>query len=481
MPFDDLQSLIKHLDKRGDLARITEPVSPRLEITEITDRVVKSQGPALLFENPAGYDHPVLTNAFASWSRIRAIFGVEDIDAIGGRFMEFMNIEPPKRLLDKLKLLPKLKDLASVFPRTVKSGPCQEVVQTGDFDLRDLPVLTCWPEDGGPFITLPVVVTEHPETGRRNVGMYRVQVYDDKTAGMHWHVHKTGAEHYRRTKDGRMPVSVAIGPDPITTYCATAPLPPMIDEFLFSGFLRNKPVELVKCVTNDLKVPAASQYVLEGYVVPGETRIEGPFGDHTGYYSPADLYPVFHLTAITRRKNPVYPATIVGVPPMEDKWLGKVTERLFLPLLQTQVPEIVDMNLPVEGCFHNLVLVSIDKTYPGHAQKVMHSLWGMGQMMFSRMIMVFDRDVDVQDLSQVLFHLGGNVDAARDLVTVKGPVDALDHAAPLAHLGTKMGLDCTAKWPEEGYDRGWPELALMDDETKEKIDELWPRLGLDIK
>lgn len=478
MPFDDLQSLIDHLDHQGDLKRIAHSLSPRLEITEVTDRVVKADGPALLFEQPTGYDFPVFTNGYASWERINAIFGVEHVDEIGAKIVQLMDLEPPRKLMDKLRLLPKLKDLAGIFPKLVKNAPCQEVVETDNFDLTRLPVLTCWPDDGGPFITLPVVVTKDPATGKRNVGMYRVQVYDGQTAGMHWHIHKGGAAHYAHARGERMPVAVAIGPDPITTYCATAPLPPDIDEFLFAGFLRNKPVELVKCVTCDLEVPAASQFVLEGYVVPGESRIEGPFGDHTGYYSPADNYPVFHLTAITRRKQPIYPATIVGVPPMEDKWLGKVTERLFLPLLKTQVPEIVDMNLPVEGCFHNLVFVSIDKRYPGQAHKVMQSLWGLGQMMFSRMIMVFDKDVDVQDIGQVMFHLGGNVDAGRDLAIIKGPVDALDHAAPRPHLGTKIGFDCTAKWPEEGYDRGWPQLAIMDNETKARIDALWSELGL---
>ncbi len=478
MAFDDLQSLIAFLDQKGHLARITESLSPNLEITEVTDRSVKQGGPALLFENPTGYDFPVLTNAFASWERINWIFDIDEIDEIGARFAQFMDLEPPKKFVDKLKLLPKLKDLASIFPKTVKSAPCQEMIQTEGFDLGEIPVLTCWPDDGGPFITLPVVVTKHPLTGKRNVGMYRIQVFDGQTAGMHWHIHKGGAAHYRAAEGERMPVAVAIGPDPITTYCATAPLPPDIDEFILAGFLRRKPVELVKCVTCDLEVPAASQFVLEGYVVPGETRIEGPFGDHTGYYSPADHYPVFHLTAITRRKEPIYPATIVGLPPMEDKWLGKVTERLFLPLLKSQLPELVDMNLLVEGCFHNLVFVSIDKRYPGHAQKVMHALWGMGQMMFSKMIFVFDKDVDVQDLGQVMFHLGGNVDPERDVTIVKGPVDALDHAAPRPHLGTKMGVDCTAKWPEEGYGRGWPELIEMDAEVKARIDKIWAKLGL---
>jgi 4-hydroxy-3-polyprenylbenzoate decarboxylase len=316
-------------------------------------------------------------------------------------------------------------------------------------------------------------------TGKRNVGMYRMQVFDGQTAGMHWHIHKGGAAHFREADSWQpFPVAVALGPDPITTYCATAPLPEGLDEFVLAGFLRNKPVALVKCVTCDLEVPAESQFILEGYVQPGEFRREGPFGDHTGFYSPADDYPVFHLTAITRRKDPVYQATIVGYPPMEDAWLGKLTERLFLPLIRQQLPEIVDMNLPVEGCFHNLCFVSIDKRYPGHAHKIMHAIWGLGQMMFTKMICVFDKEVDVQNLKEVLFYLGNHLDPMRDTVIVKGPVDALDHAADLAHLGGKLGMDCTRTWPEEGYGREWPERITMDPAVKSRVDALWQRLGL---
>jgi 4-hydroxy-3-polyprenylbenzoate decarboxylase len=477
LAFDDLQGAVAFLEQRGELARIRESLSPHLEITEVTDRVVKKGGPALLFESPTGFAYPVLTNLYGSMERIRHIFDINSMDDLGRRFEEYLHMEPPRGFIEKLKLLPKLKDLASVFPKEVKDAPCREVVQTEGFDLRELPVLTCWPDDGGPFITLPVVITRHPSKGRRNVGMYRIQVYDGQTAGMHWHIHKGGAGHFRGSTE-RLPVAVCLGPDPITTYTATAPLPEEIDELILAGFLRRKPVRIVKCITCDLEVPADSQYVLEGYVIPGETRIEGPFGDHTGFYSPADEYPVFHLTCITRRKNPIYPATIVGRPPMEDAFLGKVTERLFLPLIKTQLPEIVDMHLPVEGVFHNLCFVSIDKRYPGHAFKVMHALWGLGQMMFAKMIMVFDRDVNVQDLSEVLFFLGANVDAGRDLCVVKGPVDALDHASVLPHLGHKMGLDCTRKWPEEGYSRTWPALVEMDKAVSAKIDEIWARLGL---
>jgi 4-hydroxy-3-polyprenylbenzoate decarboxylase len=477
MAFDNLQDLIRAFEQNGELARIAEGVSPHLEISEVTDRVVKKGGPALLFEHATGYGYPVLTNAYGSLNRTKAIFDIEDLNALGGKFEEFLNMEPPKRLIEKLKLLPKLKDIAGIFPKQVKDGPCHEVVQTDHADLNEIPVLTCWPGDAGPFITLPVVITRHPRTGRRNVGMYRLQVFDSRTAGMHWHIHKGGASHFRLT-DERMPVAVALGPDPITTYAATAPLPEDLDELMLSGFLRKKTVEVVKCITNDLEVPAESQFVLEGYVIPGETRVEGPFGDHTGFYSPADHYPVFHLTAITRRKNPVYPATIVGIPPMEDAFLGKVTERLFLPLIKKQLPEIVDMNLPVEGGFHNLCFVAIRKTYPGQAHKVIHAIWGLGQMMFTKMIMVFDEGVDVQDIGKVLFHLGANLDPGRDVCIVKGPLDALDHASTLPHLGTKIGFDCTRKGPEEGHTRPWPDLIRMSPEVKTRIDALWPKLDL---
>lgn len=477
MPFDNLQSMTSFMEGSGQLVRIGEPLNPYLEISEVTDRVVKNGGPALFFECPTGYTIPVLTNTFGSIERIRAIFDIEDLDDLGARFEEFLHMEPPRGLIEKIKLLPKLKDLSSVFPKTVKDAPCQEVVRTEDLDLHELPVLTSWPEDAGPFVTLPVVITSDPVIGRRNVGMYRMQIFDSTTAGMHWHVHKGAAGQYRRAR-GKLPVAVALGPDPVTTYTATAPLPDNIDELLLSGFLRRRPVEVVKCVTSDLEVPAESQFVLEGHVIPGETRVEGPFGDHTGFYSPADAYPVFHLDAITHRRNPIYQATIVGPPPMEDAFLGKVTERLFLPLIKSQLPEIVDMNLPVHGVFHNLCFVAIDKRYPGHAHKVMHALWGLGQMMFTKMIMVFDADVDVQDIGQVLFHLGANLDPGRDLCLVKGPLDALDHASSLPNFGGKIGFDCTRKLPEEGHSRGWPKKATMSSEVKAEIDEIWERLPL---
>jgi len=480
MGYRNLQAFIARLEQLGELKRVVAPVSPRLEITEITDRVCKQGGPALLFEQVPGYGMPVLMNAFGSMRRMCLALETDSLDAIAGEIVSFMEAEA-NTLLKKLQLLPKLARLGRMFPKTVSRAPCQEVVLSGDrVDLGLLPVLTCWPGDGGPFITLPVVITQHPETGRRNVGMYRLQVYDGQTTGMHWHAHKGGAQHYRvaEARGERLPAAVAIGPDPAVIFAATAPLPEDIDEILFAGFLRGEPVELVSCVTQPLLVPAESQVVLEGYVEPGERRREGPFGDHTGYYSLPDDYPVFHLTALTHRRAPIYPATIVGRPPMEDCFLAKATERIFLPLIKKTLPEIVDLNLPVEGVFHNLAFVSIDKRYPGHARKVMYALWGLGQMMFTKIIVIFDKEVDVQDQGQVLWRLGNNVDPKRDTVFAEGPVDALDHAAPLPHYGSKMGIDATRKWPEEGFTRPWPEVIDMDPEIKRKVDELWPSLGL---
>jgi 4-hydroxy-3-polyprenylbenzoate decarboxylase len=480
MGYQNLQEFIARLEQAGELVRLKEPVSPYLEITEVTDRVCKQGGPALLFEEVPGYAMPVLMNAFGSMRRICLALEVESLDDIAGELLGFMEAEA-NTLIKKLKLIPKLARLGRMFPKEVSKAPCQEVVLTGDdIDLGQLPVLTCWPEDGGPFITLPVVITHHPETGKRNVGMYRLQVYDARTTGMHWHAHKGGAQHYRvaEARGEALPVVVAIGPDPAVTYAATAPLPEDIDEILFAGFLRGEPVEMVPCVSQPLSVPAQSQIVLEGFVPPGERRREGPFGDHTGYYSLADDYPVFHLTAITRRRQPIYPATIVGQPPMEDCFMAKATERIFFPLIKKTLPEMVDLNLPVEGVFHNLAFIAIDKRYPGHARKVMHTLWGLGQMMFTKIIVVFDKEVDVQDLSQVLWRLGNNVDPRRDVVFAEGPVDVLDHASPLPGYGSKMGIDATRKWPEEGFTRPWPAVINMDPEIKRKVDELWPRLGL---
>ncbi len=481
MAYKDLQEFIKRLEKLGELKRIKEPVSPELEITEITDRVCKMHGPALLFENIPGYKMPVLMNAFGSFKRMSLALEVPNLDSLGQEIIDFIEAEAPDTLIKKLKMVPKLKRMANAMPKMTNKAPCQDIVLKGEeVDLGILPVLKCWPEDGGPFITLPVVFTRHPETGIRNVGMYRMQVYDKNTTGMHWHTHKGGAHHYRVAERlGRdLPVAVAIGPDPAMTYAATAPLPDDIDEVLFAGFLRESPVELVKCVTVDLEVPATSQIVLEGVVKPGERRIEGPFGDHTGYYSLADEYPVFHVTCMTMRHDAIYPATIVGQPPQEDCYMAKATERLFLPMIKKTLPEIIDMNLPMEGVFHNLAFISIDKRYPGHARKVMNALWGLGQMMFCKIICIFDKEVDVQDLGQVLWRLGNNIDPKRDIVFTDGPVDALDHASPLPHYGSKMGIDCTRKWKEEGFERQWPDVIEMTEDVKRKVDSIWKKLGI---
>jgi len=481
MGYKSLQHFVEVLEKKRELVRIKEPVSPFLEITEITDRVNKKYGPALLFENVPGYDMPVLMNAFGSMKRMCLALEVGSLEEVAAEILSFLEAEAPDTLIKKLKMLPKLARLANIFPKTVTKAPCQEIVlREGEVDLTKIPVLTCWPGDGGPFVTLPLVFTHHPETGKRNLGMYRLQVFDQQTTGMHWHRHKGGAQHYRvaERRGERLPVAVAIGADPATIYAATAPLPEDLDEMIFAGFLRQEPVEMVNCVSIPLMVPASSQIVLEGYVEPGERRVEGPFGDHTGYYSLPDEYPVFHVTTMTRRRQPIYPATIVGQPPMEDCFMAKATERIFLPLIQKTLPEIVDLNLPMEGVFHNLAFISIDKRYPGHARKVMHALWGLGQMMFTKMILIFDREVDVQDLAQVLWRLGNNVDPRRDVVLVDGPVDALDHASPLPQYGSKMGVDCTRKWPEEGFTRDWPEVIEMSPDIKKKVDALWPKLGL---
>ncbi len=482
MAYKDLNEFINVLEEKGELARITEPVNPRLEITEITDRVSKRDGPALLFENvKSSSGDPVLINAFGSSDRIKLALEVQSLDELAADILSFLEVEKAGGILEKLKLIPKVTRMGSIFPKTIKKAPCQEVViENDDVDLLTLPVLQCWPRDGGPFITFPLVATRDPENGKRNLGIYRLQIFDKNTTGMHWHAHKGGAQHYRLAEELgiELPVSVAIGPDPAVTYAATAPLPDDMDEFLLAGYLRKKPVELVKCLTNDLLVPANAQYILEGYVNPAERRMEGPFGDHTGFYSLADNYPLFHVTCMTRRKSPIYHTTIVGPPPMEDAWLGKTTERLFLPFIRKQLPEVVDMNLPVEGAFHNLAFISIDKRYPGHARKVMHALWGMGQMMFAKMIYIFDREVDVQDLSEVLWYMGNNVAPRRDIVFTDGPMDVLDHAAERPLFGSKMGVDCTRKWPGEGFSREWPDVIRMDPQVKKKIDILWPKLGL---
>ncbi len=483
MAINDLREFVRALDKAGELKRISFEVDPNLEITEFADRSVKRGGPALLFEKPAGSNVPLLINAFASMRRMEIALGVGSIDQIPERISELLEMQKPEGLLEKLKLLPKLGEMSAMFPKVVSSGPCKEVIREKDFSLRDFPIQKCWPGDGGPFITLPMVFSKDPKTGKRNCGMYRMQVFDDQTTGMHWQKHKQGADHYRRLlaegKETRMPVAVAIGADPATMYSAILPLPPAIDEMLFAGFLRRKAVDLVKCETCDLEVPASAEIVLEGYLNLGELRREGPFGDHTGFYSLDDDYPVFHITCVTHRKNPVYVSTIVGPPPMEDFFMGKAIERIFLPLMRTQLPEVRDICMPAEGVFHNLVLVSIRKSYPGQARKVMHALWGLGQAMFSKCIVVVDEDVDVQNVAETAWKALNNIDPQRDIEFVTGPVDSLDHASRLPNFGSKMGVDATTKWPSEGFTRRWPNVIKMSPEVVAKVDSLWKRAGLD--
>ncbi len=480
MAYRDLRDFINTLEKRNLLKKVSVPVDPVLEMAEVNDRVVKAGGPAVLFENPKGSRIPAVVNLFGSFERMRLALEVESLDEIGARMLEFLEPEIPTGLIGKLKALPKLKRLADFIPKYVKNGPCKEVVIKDNPSLDILPILKTWPMDGGKFITLPLVFTKDPETGQRNCGMYRMQVYDGQTTGMHWHMHKDGARHFRKAEQmgKRLDVAVVIGSDPATMYSATAPLPEGVDEMLFSGFLRGSPVELVKCETVDLEVPANAESVLEGYCTPGERRLEGPFGDHTGYYSLADMFPVFHLTCITMRKDAIYPATIVGKPPMEDCYIAKATERIFLPLIKKQLPEIVDMNLPLEGVFHNLAIVSIDKRYPGHARKIMYALWGLGQMSFIKMIVVVDKWVDVQDLSEVLWRIGNNVDAKRDVVILEGPLDVLEHASPIPAYGGKMGIDATKKTPAEGFTRQWPPDIEMSGEIKKLVEERWKEYGL---
>jgi 4-hydroxy-3-polyprenylbenzoate decarboxylase len=481
MAYRDLRDFIKALEAGGLLKRVRAEADPVLEMAEINDRVVKAGGPALFFERPRGSGVPCAVNLFGSFERMRLALEVRELDDVGKEILEFLEPEIPTNVLEKLKALPKLKRLADFLPKYVRSGMCKEVVIRDKPSLDIFPILKTWPEDGGPFITLPMVFTKDPETGARNCGMYRMQVYDPSTTGMHWHMHKDGAAHYRRAEamGKRLPVAVAIGSDPAVMYSASAPLPPDVDEMLLAGFLRKSPVEMVSCETVPLEVPANSEIVLEGYCEPGERRLEGPFGDHTGYYSLVEEFPVFHLTCITMRKDAIYPATIVGRPPMEDCYMAKATERIFLPLMRKQIPEIVDINLPLEGVFHNIAVVSIDKRYPGQARKVMYGLWGMGQMSFTKMIVVVDRWVNVQDLSEVVWRMGNNVDPSRDVVILEGPLDVLEHASDIPAYGGKLGVDATRKLPSEGFKRRWPPDIVMSEEIKELVDRRWKEYGLD--
>jgi len=490
MTLDTLQQFIDAIERIGELVRIDRPVRTQLEIAEIADRVMKSPngGPALLFTKPVQDDGrvssiPVAINLFGSRRRMQLALGVERLDDVGDRIAAMLDLKMPAGLMGKLSMLPRLAEMAKFPPRT-KGGraPCQEVVLRGDdIDLDLVPMLKTWPGDGGNYLTLPMVITRDPGRGTRNVGMYRVQQLGKRDLAMHWQRHKTGAAHWRELaqRGEKMPVAIALGGDPASIYSGSAPLPPGIDEFLFAGFLRKEPVELVKALTSDLEIPAEAEIVIEGEIDPSEDLVlEGPFGDHTGFYSLADYYPRVHVTAITMKRNPIYPATLVGRPPMEDYWLGHATERIFLPLLRLTVPEIVDYHMPAVGIFHNLVFVSIDKQYPGQAYKVMHALWGTGLMSLSKVLVIVDKEVDVQDPDQVWWVALNNIDPRRDIEFARGPVDVLDHASQEFTFGSKMGIDATRKWPEEGFHREWPEVIQMDEETRRRVDEMWGELGL---
>ena len=519
MAYNDLRDWIAALERAGGLRRIKAEVDPVLEIAEITDRVSKSKdkngnsgGPALLFENPKGSNIPVLINQFGSERRMKMALEVDSLDEVADRIRQFMDVKSPQGFLDKVKMLPMLAEMGKFFPKTVSTGACKEVIRKENFDLSHLPILQCWPQDAGRFITLPCVITRDPKTGKRNVGMYRMQVYDRQSTGMHWQRQKVAAEHYRemlrragdgqashpspvdimaRTSGGsaipegglppgRMDVAVAIGTDPALTFSAIVPAPPDVEEYLIAGFLRQKPVELVKCETVDLEVPANAEIVLEGYVNLDELRMEGPFGDHTGFYSLPDLYPVFHLTCVTHRNNPIYATTIVGKPPQEDAYMGKAVERIFLPLMKLTIPELVEVNLPIEGVFHNLMIVSIRKSYPGQARKVMNAIWSLGQAMFTKCIVVVDEDVNVQDIGEVTLKVLNHIDPERDIQFTLGPIDSLDHASRLPNFGSKMGIDATRKWPSEGFVRPWPDEILMDDKTKAVVNTKWKALAREL-
>lgn len=527
MAYESLREWIKALEKSGELVRVKEEVSPYLEMAEIADRAVKSGkgtpqagGPALLFENVKGHKGArVLMNQFGSLGRMEMALETESLDAIAARIQTMIQPVAPTSLLDKLKMLPKLAEIGNVFPKIVsaKDAPCKEVILRGEqIDLTKFPIVTTWPEDGGPFITLPNVITKDPNSGKRNVGMYRMQVYDGQTTGMHWQRQKNAAEHLRerlrnaagssagavdlmaltaggtvaageaaaipqhvatKIRGQRMDVAVAIGTDPSICFSAIVPAPPEVEEFLIAGFLRGKPVELVKCETVDLEVPATAEIVLEGYVDIGELRTEGPFGDHTGFYTMQDEYPVFHITCITHRKDPIYAATIVGKPPMEDTWMGKAVERIFLPLMKLTIPELIDINIPPEGAFHNLMIVSIRKSYAGQARKVMNAIWSLGGAMFTKIIVVLDEDCDVHDIAEVTLRATNNIDPERDIEFTLGPIDSLDHSSRLPNYGSKMGIDATRKWAAEGFTRPWPSMMEMPDEVKARVSGLCEKLG----
>jgi 4-hydroxy-3-polyprenylbenzoate decarboxylase len=545
--FEDLRQWIAALERKGQLKRVQAQVDPVLEIAEITDRVSKAHlwgqpssavrrgeagqpgGPALLFNNLKGHSgSQLLINQFGSDARMKMAVGVDSYDEIASRIRMFMDVKSPQGFLDKIKMLPLLTEAGKFFPRTVNTGPCKEVIKRDNFSLFDFPILQCWPKDAGRFITLPCVTTRDPRSGKRNLGMYRMQIYDEHTTGMHWQRQKVAAEHARERMRlaaaeagasgggadasvsparaesrraavdimarssggsvlvegdrpaGKMQVAVAIGTDPVVTFASIIPAPPEIEEYLIAGFLRGAPVDLVKCETVDLEVPASAEIILEGYVHLDELRTEGPFGDHTGFYSLEDLYPVFHLTCITHRKDPIYATTIVGKPPQEDAYMGKAVERIFFPLMKLTIPELVDINMPIEGVFHNLMIVSIKKSYPGQARKVMNAIWSLGQAMFTKCIVVVDEDVDVQDLADVTLKVFNHIDPERDIQFTLGPIDSLDHASRLPNYGSKMGVDATRKWASEGFMRPWPDEIVMDAKTKALVDSKWKALAKEL-
>ena len=483
MAYKNQQHFIDTLEKAGELVRISTYVNPKLEMAEITDRMSKEPGggKAILFEN-TGYDFSVLMNAYGSEKRMCMALGVNHLDDTAKEIETLFRLlaSPKESILDKLKLLPKLGQFASWMPK-VKSGrgECQEVIMK-EPDITKLPVITCWPKDGGPFVTLPIIHTKDPNTNSRNVGMYRMQVYGPSLTGMHWHKHKVSAKHFNEYKklNKRMPIAVALGGDPVYAYSATAPLPENVDEYMLAGFLRKKKVELVKCISQPgVEVPADADFIIEGYVDPNDELIwEGPFGDHTGYYSLPDWYPRFHITAITHKKNPVYPATIVGIPPQEDAWLGKATERIFLaPIKMTMVPEIVDMEMPVEGVFHNLVITKINKEYAGQGQKVMNAMWGAGQMMFNKILIIADEATSITDYLQLSQYVFKNLNPATDIYFSQGPMDVLDHSCSKMGFGGKMCIDGTKKFEEESYDRFSFDVSrflLTEESLLEKFSEI---------
>ncbi len=481
MPFRDLQHFLDALEERRLLKRVKAEVSQDLEIAEIADRTIKARGPALLFENVKGHTIPVAINLFGTNERMALALDVETLDRLPDRLGQLLALAmnpPAGGFLGKVKMLPKLMEAASFLPKSVKGGLCKDVVLKGDeVDLDRIPILRCWPRDGGRFITFPLVFTFDPETGKRNVGTYRLQVFDKRTTAAHFHPHKDAARHVRKSKE-RLQVAAVIGSDPAMCFASTLPLPPDLDEVLFAGVIRQEATYLTKCETNDIEVPANAEIVLEGYIDPEERRVEGPFGDHTGYYSLEDEFPVFHVECITHRKKPVYHTIIVGPPPQEDGPMGYAIERLFLPLMRLQMHEVVDYHMPPEGVFHNLMIVSIRKQYPGHARKVMHAIWGMGQAMFTKCIVVVDADVDVHDLREVCWKALNHIDPQRDIEFVMGPVDILDHASRLPGYGSHMGIDATTKLAGEGFARRWPEEVAMTPEIKALVDRKWKDYGL---